>query len=240
MFKKLTLAVFVMVLSGFFLSKDSLADQRFYVWTYEYKTVEKGGAEVENYFTLSTPDIGHIKGTTSSEHQIELEVGMTERFDFSIYQIFNQDPGGGLKYKGFKLRSRYKIGKKGNYILDPLIYLEYKGKPDFSEHGIEFKLILARDMGRFNVSLNPIFEFEREDEWEFEPAYAIGASYEISQLLRVGLEAKGSEYGHYLGPVISHGREDLWVTLGSAVKIGGVEEGKPEFQIRMLLGVGVK
>jgi len=163
---------------------------------------------------------------------------MTERFDFSIYQIFAQKPEGELRYEGFKLRSRYKIGEKGRYILDPLIYLEYKGKPDFSEHGIEFKLILAKDIGRFNISLNPILSFERVTKWEFEPEYAIGMSYEVNKLFRVGFEAKGSEDGHYIGPVISHGRENLWVTLGSAFKIGEIKEGKPEFQIRMLLGIG--
>lgn len=235
---KQSLVLLFPFLSILFFSFEAFADRRSYVWTYEYKTVGKGEAEVESYFTLSTPDIGEIKGRMSSEHQIELEVGMTERFDFSIYQVFNQNPGEELKYKGFKLRARYKIGKKGKYFLDPLIYFEYKGKPDFSEHGIEFKLILAKDIGRFNISFNPIFEFEREDKWEFEPKYAIGMSYEISELLRVGLEAKGSENGHYIGPVISHGKEDLWVALGSALKIGKIKEGKPEFQIRMLLGVG--
>jgi hypothetical protein len=89
-----------------------------------------------------------------------------------------------------------------------------------------------------NIALNPIFELEREEEWEFEAEYAVGISYEINNLLRAGLEAKGSEYGQYIGPVISHGREDLWVALGSAFKIGEVESGRPEFQIRMLLGIG--
>jgi len=231
------LAFLVLLSSTLWSASWTFADKRSYVWTYEYKTVEKGKAEIESYFTLSTADIGKVKGTMVSEHQIELEVGMTESFDFAIYHVFNQNPGEGLKYEGFKLRSRYKIGKKGKYLLDPLIYLEYKGQPDFSEHGIEFKLILAKDSGRFNVSLNPIFEFERKAKWEFEPEYAMGISYDVSELLRVGFEAKGSEYGHYLGLVISHGREALWVTLGSALKMGRVKEGKPEFQIRMLLGI---
>ncbi len=228
----------ILLLITFCLFSKSFADIRSYVWTYEYKTVERGKAEVESYFTLSTPNIRNIEGTMSSEHQIELEVGMTERFDFSIYHILNQDPGEGLKYKGFKLRGRYKIGVKGRYFLDPLLYLEYKGKSDFSKHGIEFKLILAKDIERFNISLNPIFEFEKEKNWKFDPEYAIGTSYEFVKLLRAGFEIKGSEYGHYIGPVITHGEENLWVTLGSAFKIGNIKGGKPEFQIRMLLGVG--
>ncbi len=226
--------------SALWLASGVSADQRSYVWTYEYKTVERGKAEVEVYFTLSTPDMGRLEGNVATEHQLELEVGMTDRFDFSVYQTFGQNPGESLKYNGFKLRTRYRFGEKDRFFVDPLVYLEYKGKPDFSEHGLELKLILARDIGRFNIALNPVLEFEREDdEWEFKPEYAVGSSFAITKLLRVGLEAKGSESGHYVGPVIAHGREDLWVALGSGIKVGDVDEGKPELRLRMLLGVGL-
>ncbi len=220
------------------LAFQASADNRSYVWTYEYKTVERGRAEVEAYFTLSTPDAGRFSGITSAEHQLELEVGMTERFDFSIYQTFSQTPDEGLNYKGFKLRGRYKIGESGKFVVDPLVYLEYKGEPNFYKHGVEFKLILAKDIGRFNVAVNPIGELEREAEWEFKPKYAVGASYKIGELLRVGAEGKGGESGHYLGPVISHGRDNLWVALGSANRLGKAAEDTPEFQLRMLLGIG--
>jgi|Deesub1362B_J571_1020462.scaffolds.fasta_scaffold01189_8 hypothetical protein len=234
--KLLILLLFWVLIFLFF--NNSFADKRSYVWTYEYKTIGKGESEIETYFTLFTPNIEKINGTMSSEHQIELEIGKTEHFDIAIYQVFNQKPNEEFKYKGFKLRFRYKIGEKGKYFFDPLIYLEYKGKPDFSEHGIEFKIILAKDIGRFNISLNPILEIEREDKWELVPEYAIGMNYEISQLLRVGIEAKGSKNGHYIGPVISHGRDNLWVALGSAFKISEIKEEKPELQIRMILGIG--
>ncbi len=231
----LVLTVFLIV---FMAVPECMADWRSYVWTYEYQTVDRGDAELESYFTLSTPEIDRMEGITTTDFQLELEVGMTERYDFSIYQIFEQAPEGSLRYKGYKLRSRYRFGEKGRYPLDPLIYVEYKGKPDFSEHGIELKLILAKDIGATNIALNPILEFERDGEWEVEPEYAVGITRRISDLLKFGLEAKGGESGHYIGPVISHGRDDLWVSLGSAIKLGDVDEGKPEFQIRLLMAVG--
>jgi len=70
-----------------------------------------------------------------------------------------------------------------------------------------------------------------------EIEYAVGISYKINNLLKVGIEGKGSEYGHYIGPVISHGKDDLWVALGSAFKIAGDENTESEFQVRMVLGV---
>lgn len=222
------------------LAGGALADQRFFVWTYESKTVSPGEAEVETYFTLATPDRGSFEGQTSTQHQVELEVGMTKRFDFGIYQVFSQAPGGTLGYDGFKLRARYRMGGAGQPRLDPVAYLEYKGKPDLSEHGIEAKIILTHTFGRYCLALNPIAELDVEDGgWELEPEYAVGLSYGVGRLLRVGVEVKGSGSGHYLGPVIFHGTDRLWMTLGSAVGIAGVHAGSPQLQLRALLGVNL-
>ena len=74
---------------------------------------------------------------------------------------------------------------------------------------------------------------------KFEPEYALGMNYRINNLFSLGIEAKGSADGHYVGPVIAHGKGRFWVSLGSAFNVGSVEEGKPEFQMRMLLGIGL-
>ena len=124
------------------------------------------------------------------------------------------------------------------YRLDPLLYLEYHGKPDFSEHGIESKLILAKETEKIIVSFNPVLEIEIEDdEIEIETEYAMGLSYKINKLFHAGIELKGSEYGHYWGPTISHGTHDIWFSLGSAFALGTVKEGKAEMEIRMIIGV---
>lgn len=223
----------ILLLSTFFGN----ADKRFYVWTYEYKTEEKGKAELEYYLTFSSTDFSNLKETLSTEHQVEFEVGMTDKFDIALYQVFEQPVDDQFSYKGFKLRARYKISEKNKLFLDPLIYIEYKANPTFTKNELEFKLILAKDIGKFNISINPIFEFENEEEWEFKPEYALGLSYEINPLLRIGLESKGGSNGYYIGSVISHGKTHAWVALGSAFKITNIKENKPEFQIRLLMGL---
>jgi hypothetical protein len=57
--------------------------------------------------------------------------------------------------------------------------------------------------------------------------------------LNVGLEARGSENGHYIGPVISHGTGKAWVVLGSAFAITDIKNNKPEMMIRMILGINL-
>ena len=216
-----------------------IADQRHFVWTYEYKTVSRGEAEFEHYYTTSYPNASDLSVSTKTGHQLELEIGMNERFDFAIYHQFEQQDS--FAYKGYKLRGRYRIGEKNQYILDPLLYLEYHGKPDFSEHGIESKLILAKETEKVIVSFNPVLEIEIEDdESEIETEYAMGLTYKINKILNAGIEFKGSEYGHYWGPTISHGTHDIWFSLGSAFALGAVKEGKAEMEIRMIIGVGIK
>ena len=221
-------------------TSEVMADNRRYVWTYEYMTTPRGKAEFEHYFTLSAPKINEMKGNTISTLQFEFEIGMTDNFDIGIYQVFSQAPSSSFAYDGYKIRARYKFGEKNLYIVDPLLYIEYVGTPDFTKHEIETKLILAKDFDKFNISFNPILAFEKEDKkWETKPEYALGVSYELAELIRFGFEFKGSEEANYLGPVISHGKDGLWMSLGSAFKIGKVEKGKPEFELRWMLGIGL-
>ena len=214
-----------------------IADQRHFVWTYEYKTVSKGEVEFEHYYTTSYPNFSDLSEGIKVGHQLELEIGMNDRYDFSVYHQFEQQNS--FIYKGYKLRWRYLFGEKNKYLLDPLLYLEYHGKPDFSEHGIETKIILSKETKGIIVSFNPVLEIEIEED-EIEIEYTAGLSYKINKLFRAGLEIKGGKSGHYAGPTISHGLHDIWFSLGSAFALGTVKGEKPEMEIRMIMGVGLK
>jgi len=202
--------------------------------------MEKGEVELEHYLTFSTPLSKSFKGVTTTDHNIELEIGMNDRFDFAIYQVFSQTPNSSFIYKGYKMRFRYRLGEKGDYLMDPLFYFEYKGKPDFSEHGLEGKVILAKDIGDFNIAINPVLEYEyANSEWESKLKYNAGINYKLNCLLNIGLEARGSDNGHYIGPVISHGTGKVWVALGSAIAITNIKNKKPEIMLRMILGINL-
>ena len=217
-----------------------IADQRHFVWTYEYKTVSKGEVEFEHYYTTSHPNSSDLSEGMKIGHQLELEIGMNEKYDFAVYHQFEQQ-NSFVYYKGYKLRWRYRFGENNQYFVDPLLYLEYHGKPDFSEHGIETKIILAKETTNMIISFNPVLEFEiEEDENEIEAEYAAGLSYKINKLLRAGFEIKGSNNGHYFGPTISHGAHDIWFSLGSAFAVGAVIGEKPDMEIRMIMGIGIK
>ena len=214
------------------------ADTRRYVWTYEYVTMEPGKAELEHYLTFQGNDRMHTKDAVKVIHSFELEIGMNERFDVGIYQNFSQSPGKAFQYDGYKIRMRYRIGEKGQYLVDPLLYFEYKGNTDFSKHVYEGKLILARDFGSVNAAVNPVYEIEMHDgKTETMWKYNAGLSKRLNSLLSVGLEFRGDREYQYLGPVISHGKDGLWIAFGSAFAITNVSEGVDPFKIRMIIGI---
>ena len=215
----------------------SYADQRHFVWTYEYKTVSRGEVEFEHYYTTSYPNSSDLSESIKISHQLELEIGMNERFDFAIYHQFEQQDA--LRYKGYKLRFRYRIGENNQYFMDPLLYFEYHGRSDFSKHEIETKLILAKETDRMIVAFNPVIEIE-SGENEIETKYTAGLTYKLNKILHAGIEFRGSENGHYWGPTIAHGTHDIWFSMGPSFKLGNIKANKPEMEIRMIMGVGLK
>ena len=66
------------------------ADQRHFVWTYEYKTVSQGEAEFEHYYTTIYPNSSELSENLIINHQFEIEIGMNDRFDFAFYHQFEQ------------------------------------------------------------------------------------------------------------------------------------------------------
>lgn len=215
------------------------ADRRSYVWTYEYQTKPPGGIELEHYMTARTADLDMV-GTTSWEHRVELEIGLTNRWDVSIYQIFNQPPGGSFRYDSFQLRTRYRIGEAGQYPADPLLYLEYRRTQDLtSPNKVEGKLILARDFRKLNVAVNLIQEVKFAPGSEWETGYTAGVSVEPHPVVKFGAEVFGKlatddEKAHYLGPTISLAREDWFYTVGLGL---GLNDNSDDLRARAILGV---
>ncbi len=189
------------------------ADQRHFVWTYEYMSMHRGEAELEYYHTVKwDPDGKYISGVSL---QTELEIGMTDHFDMGFYNVFSYDSTSGIGYDGFKIRSRYRLGERGKWFVDPLLYAEYKRDAQFEEHELELKLILGRSRGNWYMAYNPIFEIEfEEDETETKFEHVAGLGYQFFKHWGAGLELKVEPDHSLLGPTLSHGGEHLWMSLG--------------------------
>ena len=124
--KKMLMIVSVLsfVMFVFAWSGTALADQRSYVWTYEYLTLSKDSAEFEIYLDAKTAD-RQQDNSSDWRQQFELEYGITDRFDTALYLVYEQKEEESLNYAGYKLRFRYRIAEKNVLPLDLLLYAEH-------------------------------------------------------------------------------------------------------------------
>ncbi len=235
--RKTLVIIFSLVLTLLVTSR-AYADRRSYVWTYAYQTVAKGQAEFEYYVTNEVPHLDK-SATNTWKHWFELEYGLTDRWDIGMYQQFKQTNGSSssFEYDGFKIKTRYRLGESGQFFVDPLLYLEYIRNDNLSNPNVfEGKLVLAKDIGQWNMAYNQILEQEIEKGGSTEHEYAFGLSYEVKPSFKVGLETKGSysDKEYYLGPTISWAAEKFWLTLGAA---GGLNNKSDDFQARAIVGI---
>lgn len=237
MTKGLNLALLILLI----LASSAFADRRNYVWTYQYITTPKGVSEIEFYQTTK------LNVLNSWEYRIEVEQGITDRMDFAIYQIFTQLEGEdeAFKWDAVQARLRYRIGEEGQYWMDPLIYLEYNRKLDFNKpNKFEGKLILARTEGKFNISLNPVYELFWSPDIEHELGFDAGMSWQFHPRLIIGAESTSrfefedgeTEVSSYAGPTISFASGHWWYTAGVAF---GLNDNSDDARVRFLMGVGL-
>lgn len=236
--KKCLLMIFSLAIVFGFTS-FSYADRRSYVWTYEYMTMPKGMWELETYVTSEIPNL-HKSNINTVKPQLELEYGITDRWDVAMYQMWefkNKRFENDSEYKGFKLRTRYKIGEKGKFFVDPLLYFEYIRDDDFSKPNVgEAKLVLARDIGDFNVSYNQIIKRNLDRRGKTDNEYAAGMSYAFTPRFRIGIESKGNypKEKYAVGPALSYAFNKAFITLGT---VFGLNERTDDLQTRMIVGM---
>jgi hypothetical protein len=202
-------AVITLIFLMTFMSCLVYADWRPYAYSYAYRTAYQGEKEFELYTDYFSD--GSIK------NQFELEYGISDRWMVSAYAVL---AGGNLqtyKYSETKLQTRFRFGEPGQYIMDPAIYLEYK-MPLQGENKIEFKEILSKDFGEFNLTTNLVLE-KAASASSWEKGYTFALSKMIAKGIRAGVEIKGgfeTNSALYIGPSLAYvwGRIKLNLVAG--------------------------
>lgn len=217
------------------------ADRRKYTFTYQFATMPAGETEFEFYQTA------RLSQTTNWEFRFEVEHGLTDRWDFSVYQIFAQKEGGSLVWDAVQMRTRYKLAPAGVLPVDPLIYLEYNRKLDLKrQNKLEAKLILARDFDRLNIAVNPLYElFFAPGDPVHEIGLDAGLSFEVSYRLVFGVETivrreflktERDETAAYVGPSVSLAHGENYYNFGY---VWGLTDDSDDARFRFLMGIGI-
>lgn len=239
MVKCLMIRIVAITLAAIFIYSPASADRRHFVWTYEYMTMPAGAAEFEHYFGYRLDD-RDIREAGQYSHQLEIEVGITDRWDVSMYQAFAQVNNSGFDYDGFKLRTRYRLFETGQYFVDPLLYLEVKRSADHADPTeVEVKLILARTVQQFFSAFNLVAERELSSSGELEWKYDLGVGYQLIPAVSFGLESKGNfesgtEGKQGIGPSISLARGTVWLSSGVLFPL---TDRTSDFEFRYIMGI---
>lgn len=216
----------------------AFADKRHFAWTYEWMTMPKGMAEVEYYLTAESPVLAKANVNTW-KHWVELEAGIFDIWDVSMYQLFkqsNRETGSSFQYDGFKLRTRLRVPELAEFMPDFLFYLEYIRDADFTmPHVLEAKVIVAKEiLNQFQISYNQVIEYEIAGAISWE--YAAGIGYSLSPSFGFGVESKGNftSTKFYAGPTVSFATPQFWAAISMLVGLNGVSD---NLQARIILGV---
>ena len=235
----------VCALSPLMFASTASADRRLFTYTYEYKTVPQGHTAIELWHTedRATWDPDTVQGLESI---LEIEHGLTDRWDAAIYTVFEQTASNNpavestpFSFHEIKLETRYRFADRGEWPVDVLAYGEVVKVFGEQIWEIEGKAILARDFDKFTAALNIIGALEFEPEAEPEFGYAAGLSYEVHPKFSVGAEtyAKITEYEQSFagGPALAVApAANLWLTFTLGF---GFNDEAPALAGRFILGV---
>jgi len=234
------------LLAAVVLVPEARADRRTMIRAYEYMTQPQGNLELEIWNDIEAPKDGGFDAA-SSVLRVELEYGLTDHWDISLYHVFAQQPGESFKFDSWRLETRYRLFEKNVLPVDIVLYFEAERPVDFTAPWeIEEKLILEKDFGRFALVGNVVGEQKpghanQGYAWEFD----VGARYEVVPQLRFGAEfwtiletvAGNTETQYFLGPSISWASSRFWLQLGAGFGLGDETSGATF--VRSVLGINL-
>jgi len=224
---------------------SSYAHTRNYVFTEQYRTIPQGQFEIEQWTKLKVPN-RHVTNRHSWQYQTELEYGVTDHWTVAHYQFWETQNRVGSNddttYGGFKFETKYRLGEKGKYWLDPLLYLEWETEPrEDNPNKIEGKIVLSKDIGDLNVTYNQIIESKLGNKGRTEQKFSLAASYALPGDVRLGVEFKGNYWQPgsrrnelALGPSLAFETKYFWVAGGV---VFGVNHAASDVESRVIVGV---
>jgi hypothetical protein len=226
---------------------------RHFTYLYEAPTSAPETIELENWATWRR--INDPERTDQLDFRHELEFGVTDKFQVSVYLADwfyeNDQEHSGFTYSNSAIELIYNLT---NPVVDPVglsIYGEIKAGDRLLE--LESKLIAQKNFGplifAYNATLEAVWERDDLAEREGEFSQALGASYEISPRLSVGVELlhefvfrewRDEEQirNLFVGPNISY-RQTNWFVTATTLAQATATAGEPDFQVRTVIGLGL-
>jgi hypothetical protein len=230
----------------------AVAGARHFGYVYEAVTSAPGSVDVENWITWSRTSNPQRADEVDFRH--EFEFGITDKFQASVYVadwFYAADPEhSGFTYLDSAVELIYNLT---NPVVDPLglaVYEEIRGGDRIFE--LESKVIAQKDLGplilAYNATLEAVWQGAGLQDRQGEFQQALGASYEISQRVSIGVEMlhefvfpewRDSEHirNVFIGPNVSFRHENWFVTVTALAQVTDTPD-EADFQLRTIFGIG--
>lgn len=243
----------LLLLLGLLAAQRLGAQESPYMVTYDHYLEEPGSLEVEYYSTFGTQHRGNDFHAFWAEFEYGVKAWWTTELYFDGQTTFHDS----TIFTGFRWENRFRLLQREHFV-NPVLYIEYEqiggadkilkeveghdvasdhAEPNAianreTDHEIEFKLLLSRQMKGWNIALNPLFtkNLSPSEPWEF--GYAVGASRPLAlrasaqrcnfcrENFILGIEMYGGlgdarspglhETSHYLAPVSAWNLPSGW------------------------------
>jgi hypothetical protein len=212
------------------------ATERHFAFTYETGVLQPGEAEFEPWTTFR---VGRERYYSRVDNRLEFELGLTERLQTALYWNFStraadsEDLGTGQVTRDYSFdfatvasEWKYKLSDPVADALGSALYVEGALGP--VEAGIEAKLLLDKQLGKWLLATNLVFEHE----WEFavpgrtvreiELELPLAIAYFVSPSFSAGLElvptaeiydGELETIAFYAGPSIGAAYDSWWLSL---------------------------
>jgi hypothetical protein len=224
----------------------AFAGVRHFTFLYEAPTSPPGSIELENTVTWA-----HGAGWNDVFIREELEIGITDRLQLGIYPLdWSHHSAEGVEYNGGALELIYNLS---NPVVDPVGISLYQELSVARQHfESESKLIAQKNFGRWIFDYNATLEAEWEEqglkEQNGELQQALGASYEISPRLSLGIEFlhefifpdwrdEEKIRNVFIGPNVSYRQQNWFVTVTALAQATDTAD-EADFQLRTIFGIG--
>ncbi len=257
----LRLAAVSLALLSCSVAVSARADFKAFAHIYPYFTQPAGGMEVEVWNGLETGNLGRLAQSTLLQEQVEVEYGITDHWDVSLYSVLEQAPSelagvpAALTFDAFQVETRYRFAEKGQWPVDTELYAEVERPIDLRQpfEG-EFKLILEKDVHKLFFQLNLIDaeQLASGPAFGYDLAAHFGVGYEIRPWIRVGVEAlenyqvdptSGSSAPQetvHVGPSLALAGPRFWVVITPAFRVAGqdtIDEVGNDLRLRVIFGL---
>jgi len=161
--------------------------------TLVYETLEAKEVEPEYFLDIGWRDAD--RRINFQRHTLALEYGIIDHWMIDARTSCDRDAGDSLAFNNLHIETRYRFSDEGKLPVDVALSGElfWEGSDIF---GIAPRLILSKDAGSLNLTLNVTEEIELRPSRDAELQLAFGIRYDLSSQVRIGTEIKYATDAH--------------------------------------------